>query len=175
MAQIIEDLLHLSRIGRDDFMAIPLDLGRLAEQVLTGLQTSDPGRKVACEVPHPLRVQGDPRLLQILLENLLGNAWKFTSHTPDARITVTSQVLPAGGVEISIRDNGAGFPASQSGKLFAPFHRLHKSDEFPGTGIGLAIAKRIVSRHGGMIRAEGETGRGAVIRFTLPAVNDGLS
>lgn len=175
MAQLIEDLLQLSRVGRDDFMAIPLDLGGLAEQVLTGLQTADPGRKVTCQVPRPLRVLGDPRLLRILLENLLGNAWKFTSHTPDARITVTSQAMPPAGVEISIRDNGAGFPASQAGKLFTPFHRLHKSDEFPGTGIGLAIAKRIVSRHGGMIRAEGGTGQGAVIRFTLPAVNDEVS
>jgi signal transduction histidine kinase len=119
-------------------------------------------------VEHPLRVQGDPRLLRILLENLLGNAWKFTSRTPEASISVSSRSLQTGEIEISICDNGVGFPSAQAGKLFTPFHRLHKQDEFPGTGIGLAIAKRIVSRHGGLIRATGEADRGAAVHFTLP-------
>jgi len=168
MAQLIEDLLHLSRVGRDDFLSIPMDLSVLADQVLTGLRASNPERQVTCQVEHPLRVQGDPRLIRILLENLLGNAWKFTALAQEAAITVSARPLEHGLVEISIRDNGVGFPATQVGKLFTPFQRLHKQEEFPGTGIGLAIAKRIVSQHGGMIRAEGDVGRGAAIHFTLP-------
>lgn len=174
MAQLIEDLLRLSRVGRDDYAAIPMDLGGLAEQVLEGLKASEPGRQVACQVQRPIRVMGDPRLLRLLLENLLGNAWKFTSHKTDACITIEAIPLGRTQVEVAIRDNGAGFPSSQAGKLFTPFYRLHKADEFPGTGIGLAIAKRIVSRHGGEIRADSELGRGAVIRFTLPMATGGL-
>jgi signal transduction histidine kinase len=172
MGQLIEDLLKLSRIGRDDYTVIPLDLGAMADHILAGFRAEDPGRKVICHVERPLRVLGDPRLLRLLLENLLGNAWKFTARLEEARIELTSQPVGQTIVAISVRDNGAGFPSAQANKLFTPFHRLHKQDEFPGTGIGLAIAKRIVSRHGGMIHAEGETGQGAVIRFTLPVATE---
>jgi signal transduction histidine kinase len=167
MAQLIEDLLHLSRVGRDDCEMIPIDLGSVAEQILARFQEAEPGRPVLWQVERPIPVIGDPRLLRILLENLLGNAWKFTTHVPEPRIWVSARPAGRASVEISIRDNGAGFTSSQAGRLFTPFQRLHKADEFPGTGIGLAIAKRIVSRHGGSIQAKGETGQGATLSFVL--------
>lgn len=172
MAQLIEDLLQLSQVGRDEFVMIPLDLGALAEEVLTKLSEADPERALTWQVDHPIPMTGDPRLLRILLENLLGNAWKFTSHTPDAHIWVSSDAADRTSVAMTIRDNGAGFHASQAGRLFTPFQRLHKADEFPGTGIGLAIAKRIINRHGGTIRAEGDLSHGAAITFTLPRMTE---
>ena len=175
MAQIIEDLLKLSRIGRNDCTMVPLDLASLAEQILAGLRSAEPERLVDCHVQHPILIQGDPRLLRILLENLLGNAWKFTSKVAAPRIDLEARPLGEAMMEIAIRDNGAGFPPAQAGKLFTPFHRQHKQSDFPGTGIGLAIARRIVSRHRGRIRAEGEVGLGAVIQFTLPMVKEELS
>jgi signal transduction histidine kinase len=175
MAHLIEDLLKLSRIGRDDYTTIPLDLAGLAEQVLAGLRSAEPERLVTCRVQHPIALQGDPRLLRILLENLLGNAWKFTARVPSACIELSASPLGGAMVEISIRDNGAGFPPSQAAKLFTPFHRLHKESDYPGTGIGLAIAKRIVTRHGGFIRAEGESGIGAAFHFSLPTVKEDSS
>jgi PAS domain S-box-containing protein len=175
MAQLIEDLLQLSRIGRDDCTMIPLDLGALAEQVLARLRESEPDRPVRLDVARPIRVTGDPRLLRVLLENLLGNAWKFTAQAPDPRIWVTSRAVSSALVEVTVHDNGAGFPASQVGRLFTPFQRLHKVEEFPGTGIGLAIAKRIVSRHGGSIRAEGTVDHGAAFSFTLPGPTGGVA
>ncbi|NWJ39931.1 MAG: PAS domain S-box protein [Geothrix sp.] len=174
MAQLIEDLLQLSRVGRDDFVAMPLDLGGLAEQVLAKLKEADPGRPVIWQVERPILVKGDPRLLRILLENLLGNAWKFTSHTPDPRIWVAAHSVNGSSVEVAIRDNGVGFVSSQANRLFTPFQRLHKAEEFPGTGIGLAIVKRIVNRHGGWIAAKGELGHGATLSFTLPKPEGGL-
>ncbi len=168
MAQLIEDLLQLSRIGRDDFVMMPVDLGGLAEQVLARLQEADPGRSVAWLVERPILVEGDPRMLRILLENLLGNAWKFTTRTPDPRIWVAARSVTGSSVEVAVRDNGAGFASSQASRLFTPFQRLHKAEDFPGTGIGLAIAKRVVSRHGGQIRAEASPDCGATLSFTLP-------
>lgn len=175
MAQLIEDLLQLSRVGRDDCATLPFDLAPLAEHVLAKLKEDDPGRAVVWEIERPLRVKGDPRLLRVLLENLLGNAWKFTAHAAEPHIWVTSRRLNHTTVDITIRDNGAGFISSQVGRLFTPFQRLHKPEDFPGTGIGLAIAKRIVSRHGGQIRAEGELDKGAAISFTLPCGEEGQS
>lgn len=168
MTQLIEDLLRLSRIGQDDCLPMPVNLGELAEKVLAGLQVADPGRQVDWQVQKPISVSGDTRLLRILLENLIGNAWKFTSPISKACITVTARALNPAVVEVSITDNGVGFPSSQAGKLFAPFHRLHRPEEFPGTGIGLAIAKRIVHRHGGNIQAEGAPMQGVTVSFTLP-------
>jgi len=175
MSQLIEDLLQLSRVGRDDCDMISIDLGSLVEQVLIKLKEPDPGRELTWQVDRPIRVMGNPSLLRILLENLLGNAWKFTAHTADARVWVTSRTVNDSSVEVTIRDNGAGFVSSQAGRLFTPFQRLHKPDDFPGTGIGLAIAKRIVSRHGGTIKAEGVPGIGAAFSFTLPRVREGRS
>ena len=174
MGQLIEDMLHLSRIGRDDFAILPLDLSALAEQILTRLREAEPERQVDCQVEGPIRVLGDPRLLRILLENLLGNAWKFTTHTRPARIKMSATALGSAEIEIVIADNGAGFSPAQAGKLFTPFQRLHKESEFPGTGIGLAIAKRILQRHGGEISAQGAVGQGAVVRFTLQAPKEAM-
>lgn len=168
MGQLIEDLLLLSRVGQDDLVMLELDLGDLARQVFEQLCSTDPNRRVALRIPGPIPVSGDPRLLRVLLENLLGNAWKFTAGTPEPAIDLLADASDPEILEVSIRDNGAGFPSSQAGRLFTPFRRLHRSDEFPGTGIGLALAKRVVGRHGGQIRAEGEVGHGATITFTLP-------
>ena len=110
---------------------------------------------------------GDPRLLRILLENLLDNAWKFTSRQPKAQVEIGSNAGPDGSTTFYVRDNGAGFDASYAGKLFAPFQRLHAASDFPGTGIGLATVRRIVHRHGGHVWAEGAPGRGACVSFTL--------
>lgn len=173
MTQLIEDLLRLSRIGQDDCLAMPVDLGEVAEKILAGLQATDPARQVHCQVQRPIPVIGDIRLLRVLLENLLGNAWKFSAPVPGACITVAARALGQTKVEVTITDNGVGFPSSQVGKLFAPFHRLHKPDEFPGNGIGLAIANRIVHRHGGSIRAEGSPMKGAAFSFSLPTVPEG--
>jgi signal transduction histidine kinase len=153
---------------------MPLDLASLADQVLAGLRAAEPERRVDFRIQHPIPVQGDPRLLRLLLENLLGNAWKFTSRVAAARIEMEAHSLGEAMVEISIRDNGAGFPSAQAVKLFTPFHRLHKESDYPGTGIGLAIARRVVGRHGGHIRAEGEVGLGAVFQFTLPVLQEEL-
>ena len=172
MAQLIEDLLQLSRVGQDDCEMVPLDLGVLAEQVLAKLKEGEPERSLVWEVQHPIAIKGNPRLLRVLLENLLGNAWKFTSRTAAPRIWVSAQPIHGASMEVIIRDNGAGFVSSQANRLFTPFQRLHKVEEFPGTGIGLAIAKRIVSRHGGAIRAEGAAGQGATLAFTLPKIKE---
>jgi len=114
-----------------------------------------------------MQVHGDPSLMQLVAENLLGNAWKFTSRCPDARIEVGALVSPQGERTFFVRDNGAGFDMAYAGKLFSAFQRLHSSAEFDGTGIGLAIVQRIIQRHGGRVWAEAAPGRGATFRFTL--------
>ena len=167
MNQLIDDLLRLSRLGRDEFMILPLDLAHLSQEVFKLLQEAEPGRKVELRVPEQLPVRGDPRLLRVMMENLLGNSWKFTAGRPDALIEVVSD--PDFEEGFMIKDNGVGFPMSQVGKLFKPFQRLHKASEFPGTGIGLALAKRVVAMHGGRIQARSDSGMGTTISFTLPA------
>ena len=172
MNQLIDDLLRLSRLGRDEFMILPLDLAHLSQEVFKLLQEAEPGRKVELRVPEQLPVRGDPRLLRVMMENLLGNSWKFTAGRPDALIEVVSD--PDFEEGFMIKDNGVGFPMSQVGKLFKPFQRLHKASEFPGTGIGLALAKRVVAMHGGRIQARSESGMGTTISFTLPARTEAM-
>jgi light-regulated signal transduction histidine kinase (bacteriophytochrome) len=121
---------------------------------------------VTVAIEDGLLVEGDRALLEILLENVLGNAWKFTSKVAGARIEVGAFSDEAG-ITYFVRDNGAGFDMKRAARLFTPFQRLHVEAEFPGTGIGLATVQRIVSRHGGRVWAEGEVGRGATVRFTL--------
>ncbi|MFT3720808.1 ATP-binding protein [Pseudorhodoferax sp.] len=166
MGELIDDLLKLSRVSRDQMQRERVDLSAIARDVLAHLQNTAPGRQVELHVEDGLAAEGDPRLLRILLENLLDNAWKFTSRTPDARIAFTAG-HEDGATVFTVRDNGAGFDMRYAGKLFAPFQRLHRMTEFPGTGIGLATVQRIVSRHGGRIRAEAEPGKGATFRFSL--------
>lgn len=163
MDALIDALLAMSRITRGEFKRSPLDLSRLAGEVVTELRQTDPAREVDVVIAPGLRAEGDAALVRNLLQNLLGNAWKFTASTADARIEFTR--ADAGHFEV--RDNGAGFNSEYAGKLFRPFQRLHREDEYSGHGVGLASVKRIVERHGGSICAEGVPGQGATIRFTL--------
>ena len=166
MGQLIEDLLALSNVSRGTLEYGDFDLGELALAVLQDIAQREPGRRVEVSVWSPMPVRADRRLVQVLLENLLGNAWKFTGRAPDACIEVG--VLRDGGQETYfVRDNGAGFDMQYADKLFSPFQRLHSVDEFSGTGIGLATVQRIVHRHGGRIWADARVGAGAVFNFTL--------
>ena len=172
MARLIDDLLMLSRVTRRDMTLGEVDLTALARTIGAELAADEPERKVTFAVAENMWVGGDAQLLDIALRNLLGNAWKFTSRTRDAQVTVG--VEDGEGERVYyVRDNGAGFDAAYADKLFAPFQRLHGEDEFPGTGVGLATVQRIVRRHGGRVWAEGATGRGATVWFTLGPRGEG--
>jgi len=162
MGQLIEDLLGLAHIGRTELDLEDIDLSALCARVLGDLAAEDPQRQVQVAIQPDLRVRADSRLLQVVVDNLLGNAWKFTSRTPAPRIEVGG-----GDGAFWVRDNGAGFDMAYAHKLFQAFQRLHRVDEFTGTGIGLAIVARIVHRHGGRVWAEGAPGAGAGFFFTL--------
>jgi signal transduction histidine kinase len=166
MGELIDDLLELARVSRAELSRQRLDVSRLASDVVEQLRSHDPQRTVTCAIQSGIVVDADRRLVHILLENLIGNAWKFTAKTPEAKIEVAVETGSEGPV-LSIRDNGAGFDMAFSNKLFAPFQRLHGADEFPGTGIGLATVHRIVQRHGGRVWAESTVGQGATFRLTL--------
>jgi signal transduction histidine kinase len=167
MGHLIESLLALSRLGRRQVVPVRIDLSAMAEDVLRSLAQADPSRKVAVEVQPGLSAVADPDLARILLENLLGNAWKFTARRSKARIEVADDPRHPG--TFVVRDNGAGFDMDHAGTLFQPFQRLHTGQEFEGTGIGLATVHRIVQRHGGRVWAEAEVGKGAAFHVTLPA------
>ncbi len=166
MNSLIEDLLHLSRVSRPEMNREEMDLSALGRHIVDDLQRVEPGRKLDYRTPERLKVMGDPRLLQVLLENLLGNAWKFTRPRDVTRIELGETVLEGARV-CFVRDNGVGFDMAYADKLFRPFQRLHSADEFDGTGLGLATAQRIVRRHGGRIWAEGKEEEGASFFFTL--------
>jgi signal transduction histidine kinase len=166
MAQLIDDLLSLARVSRRELVRGPIDVTDIAYRVGSELQGRHPVRKVAFEVVSGLRAEADAQLLTIVFENLIGNAWKFTSKRDDARIAVGGR-RDGKATVFFVRDNGAGFDMQYADKLFGAFQRLHGDAEFEGTGIGLATVQRIVARHGGRIWAEGEPGRGAVFNFTL--------
>ncbi|MVF13633.1 PAS domain S-box protein [Ketobacter sp. MCCC 1A13808] len=166
MAGLIDGLLDLSRISRTDMQREEVSLSKLASEVLSQLQEIDPGRKVTVSIQPEMNAQGDARLLKVLLTNLISNAWKFTGQVDDARIVLQSKELNGEQV-FSVQDNGAGFNMDYAAKLFGAFQRLHDAEEFPGTGIGLATAKRVINKHGGRIWAESEPGKGAVFYFTL--------
>jgi light-regulated signal transduction histidine kinase (bacteriophytochrome) len=166
MAALIDGLLGLSRVTRSELRREAVDLSEIARTSLAQLKRTAPDRAVETSVADGLVVQGDPRLLRGLLENLLGNAWKFTRNCAVAKIEVGT--APNDGQRsYFVRDNGAGFDMAYAGKLFGPFQRLHSASEFEGTGIGLATVQRIVSRHGGRVWAEGAPGRGATFYFTF--------
>ncbi len=167
MAELIDALLKLSRIGRSDLAIEDVDLSALAEEVGAALADADPERRVELHVQPGMRARGDQALLLTLLDNLMGNAWKFTRDTAGARVEVGMAADDGGKPVYFVHDNGAGFDPGYAGKLFRPFQRLHSQDDFPGHGIGLASVKRIVERHGGEIRAEGKPGQGATFWFTL--------
>ena len=168
MAALIDDLLTLSRITRSELTREQVNLTDTASSVLAQLRRSQPERRVEAILAADLVADADPRLVKVALENLLGNAWKFTGKAAEARIELG--IKPSNGEPAYfVRDNGAGFDMTYAGKLFGVFQRLHSAAEFEGTGIGLATVQRIVRRHGGRIWAEGVVGRGATFYFTLGA------
>jgi signal transduction histidine kinase len=167
MATLIDDILELARINRIEIRAEHVDISSLGEQVVQRLLDGNPGQKVEVSIQPDMRMSGDPKLLTLVMENLIGNAFKYTSATPDARVDIGTTCIK--GEEVYyVRDNGAGFDMEYYAKLFEPFQRLHGDEEFPGTGIGLATVQRIVERHGGRVWAEGEPGKGATFYLALP-------
>ncbi|MDZ8053591.1 MAG: GAF domain-containing protein [Aulosira sp. ZfuVER01] len=169
MGQLIDDLLNLSRLMRSEMHLEVVDLSLLARQICTDLQETRPGRQVECVIQPGLIAQGDSRLLQMMLTNLFDNAWKFTSKHTKAKIEFGKMPQESAIPVYFLRDDGAGFDMAYANKLFGPFQRLHRIDEFPGTGIGLAIVQRVVHRHGGRVWAEGVVEQGATFYFTLVA------
>ena len=167
MGRLIDDMLKLSRVARGPVHRQQVDLSAMARQVLDELQRNDPERRVEIQVQDGLTVFGDAGLLRILLDNLLGNAWKFTRHTPQPQISFGSR-MEEQRLVFFVADNGAGFDPAYARKLFKEFQRLHAESEFEGTGIGLATVERVVRRHHGKVWAEGAVGVGATIHFTLP-------
>jgi PAS domain S-box-containing protein len=168
MGMLIDNLLQLSRYARTEIHLQPVDLSAEVEKIAAELQHEEPGRCVRFAIQHPTRALADPTLIQTVLQNLVGNAWKFTSRRDDASIEFGTMPAADGSVCYYVRDNGAGFDPAYDNKLFQPFQRLHASSEFPGTGIGLASVRQIISRHDGRIWAEGAVGAGATFYFTLP-------
>jgi hypothetical protein len=167
MDEMTEGLLALSRLSRSPLRREFVDLAPLALRILAGLQERDPGRQVAVDVMLALWAEGDVVLLTQVLDNLLGNAWKFTSKQPQARIAVGMKMGADDEPVYFVKDNGAGFDMAHAGKLFQVFHRLHAAADFAGTGIGLATVQKVVRRHGGRIWAEAAAGQGAAFYFTL--------
>jgi PAS domain S-box-containing protein len=166
LGRLIDDLLELSRVTRTDMLRKPVDLSALVHAIAARLQEAEPDRQVEFVIQAELMAHGDARLLEVMLSNLLGNARKFTSKHPSARIEFGSSEME-GRTVYFVRDDGAGFDMTYAHRLFGPFQRLHTTSEFPGSGVGLATVQRIVQRHGGRVWAEAERERGATIYFTL--------
>jgi PAS domain S-box-containing protein len=167
MSELIDDLLNLSRISRTVLSRAEVDLSAIARQVAAELGRQHQ-RPVRVTIADRLTASADRRLIQIALENLLDNAWKFTAHTVDPHVAFGAERSADGAIIFFVRDNGAGFDAAYASKLFAPFQRLHSDNEFAGTGIGLATVQRIVRRHGGRVWASAAVSSGATFYFTLP-------
>jgi PAS domain S-box-containing protein len=167
MSQLIDNLLNLARYSRANLNVTVLNLSEMAQSAAAELDLSDPTRTVTWVIPDGISVSGDEQLLRVVINNLLDNAWKFSGRTPSARIEF-GLVLQDGRPVYFVRDNGAGFNMEYVGRLFGAFQRLHGSDEYEGSGIGLATVQRIIRRHGGDVWAEGEVGQGATFYFTLP-------
>jgi signal transduction histidine kinase len=168
MAQLIEDLLNLSRVSRGQLLLQEVDYSGLARQVVQDLRQREPDRRIEISIWEGMYAHGDPRLLRAALENLIGNAWKFTSRAERAQIEI-GWMRDGSRNTFFVRDNGAGFDMAYAGKLFGAFQRLHSVNEYQGTGIGLATVQRIIHRHGGRIWADARPGKGAVFFFTLEA------
>ncbi len=168
MGQLIEDLLSLAQVTRVELRSEVVDISALARSIAQERQNLEPQRQVSISIAAGLQAQGDARLIKVVLENLLGNAWKFSSHQPRPEIAVGCRPDANGICEFFVRDNGVGFDMAYANKLFTPFQRLHAVQEFAGTGIGLATCSRVVERHGGRIWADAAPGLGATFFFTLP-------
>ncbi len=167
MADMISDLLQFSRSGNIKVDLQEVDLTDLTKQVIEWTRQDNPDRKIKFVVEEGIVVTGDSSLLMVVMKNLLGNAWKYTSYTAEPEIHVGTHVNEEHTV-VFVKDNGAGFNQNVAGNLFTPFVRLHSQDEFPGTGVGLSTVRRIVERHGGRIWATGEVGHGATFSFSIP-------
>jgi PAS domain S-box-containing protein len=167
MGHLLDDLLALSRVTRVEMRRGPVDLSALARTTAEEFRKQDPGRRAQFVIADGLVANGDPELLQVVLENLLGNAWKFTATHPEAKVEFGASPHQAGEPVYFVRDDGVGFDMAYADKLFGPFQRLHGTDEFPGSGIGLASVQRIIHRHGGRVWAEGAVEQGATFYFTL--------
>jgi light-regulated signal transduction histidine kinase (bacteriophytochrome) len=166
MSELIDGLISLARTSRSELTVGSVDLAARARSIVTALRDSSPERTVTVDIAEPLEARGDPRLLGAVLDNLLGNAWKFTGKEPNARIEVGVDRTRRPWVYF-VRDNGSGFNPAQAHRLFGVFQRLHTEEAFPGTGIGLATVERIIRRHGGRVWAEGAVGQGATFFFTV--------
>ncbi len=168
MAVLIDDLLSLSLVTRMPMKTVPVDLSRLARGIVAELHGTQPERSVRFDIASNLKAQGDTHLLRVVLQNLLSNAWKYTSKREQAEIEFGANREGHETVYF-VRDNGAGFDMAYADKLFGAFQRLHAVTDFPGTGIGLATVQRIIRRHGGRIWADAQVDLGATFYFTLPS------
>lgn len=168
MNALIEDLLLLAQTTRTEINLTPVDLSELAEEIARKLCAESPSRQIEWIITPHLVANADPGLLRVAVENLLSNAWKYTSRAERARIEFGTETQPDGTSAYFIRDNGAGFDMTYSDRLFAPFQRLHADRDFPGTGVGLATVRRIILKHGGRIWAQAAPQQGATFFFTLP-------
>ncbi len=168
MGRLIEDLLSLAQVSRMQLRHETVNLSALAHEIADECRGRNPERVASIHIENGLQAQGDSRLLRVLMENLLGNAWKFTSQLAHADIHITHTLDAAGQVVFLVRDNGAGFDMAYADKLFNTFQRLHAVTEFPGSGVGLATVSRVISRHGGQVWAEAAPDQGATFFFTLP-------
>ena len=166
MGELIDGILRLSRSTRGELLREEVNLSFLAERILGDLMKAEPDRRVAWKVEPSLIARCDAKLIEVVLSNLLGNAWKYTAHTSEPMIRFYGESRD-GEKSFCVSDNGAGFDMKYAAKLFQPFQRLHRQDEFPGIGIGLATVQRIIHRHGGTIRPTGEPGKGASFSFSL--------
>jgi light-regulated signal transduction histidine kinase (bacteriophytochrome) len=167
LSEIIDGLLTLSRSTRGTLRRDSVDLSSIGEKVLSELARVEPDRHVSWAIEPAMRTRGDSRMIDAVMRNLLGNAWKYTANRNDALIRVYSEQIEGERV-FCVEDNGAGFNMDHAEKLFQPFQRLHRQDEFAGLGIGLATVRRIIHRHGGKVYGKGSPGQGAIFRFSLP-------
>jgi PAS domain S-box-containing protein len=171
MAQLIDDILELSRVVRTDVKFDKVNLNDICWEIVKTLRVSNPDRKLEWRIQSGMVVHGDYRLLYIVMSNLLGNAWKFTQHQSSALIEFGS-MDQKGEKVFYVRDNGVGFDMKHADKLFGLFQRLHRPDEFEGTGVGLATVQRIINRHNGWVKIKGETGKGTTVYFSIPETNN---
>jgi PAS domain S-box-containing protein len=166
MTQLVDDLLALAHVGGAALERTDVDLSAMAAEIMTDLRRLSPGREATVDIAPGLACRADAGLMRSVMENLLGNAWKYSSRVAHARIAVGASELE-GRPAFFVRDNGAGFDAADAGRLFRPFERLHKASEFTGTGVGLAVVQRIIERHGGQVEAQAEAGKGATFTFDV--------
>ena len=168
MSELIDDLLTLAEVSQHELRWQPLDVSGICNQVAETLRAAEPARRVDLIIEDGLQATGDPGHVRIALENLIGNAWKFTGRKPVARIAI-GRSLHEGTMAFYVRDNGDGFDMAHAHRLFAPFQRLHRASEFPGTGIGLSIVQRVIRKHGGRIWCDSRPGEGSTFWFSLGA------